>query len=141
MNLLIVGFGVLEGWNSPSSLLFNSAETPLASGQITSEEESWIASLLNVGALMGNIFFGIISNHFGRKLPLLAITIPMIVINEPFNLCTTIFELFQQLFKICWSLMLIGDNVKYFYAARFLGGFFGGGGYTLVPLYLSIYII
>lgn len=81
VNLLTVGFGVLEGWTSPSIALLTSNETPLASGKITMDEASWVASLLHVGALLGNIFFGYVTNNFGRKLPLMCIAIPMIVIS------------------------------------------------------------
>lgn len=77
--MLTVGFGVLEGWTSPSIALLTSDETPLASGKMSMNEASWVASLLHVGALFGNIFFGYVTNYFGRKLPLMFIAVPMIV--------------------------------------------------------------
>lgn len=48
-------------------------------GKITMEEASWVTSLLSVGALICNIFFGYITNNFGRKIPLLIIAVPTIV--------------------------------------------------------------
>ncbi|XP_055326316.1 facilitated trehalose transporter Tret1-2 homolog isoform X3 [Sitodiplosis mosellana] len=38
---------------------------------------------------------------------------------------------------ISWILILFAPNVYYLYASRLLNGFFGGGAYTIVPLYLS----
>lgn len=67
-----------EGWPSPSIFLLESDETPLPSGKITVEEASWIASLLSIGCLFGNVF-GYITNKFGRKVTLIFISIPTIV--------------------------------------------------------------
>lgn len=68
------------GWTSPSIALLTSDQTPLASEMISKDEASWIASLLHVGAFLGSLFFGFVTNNFGRKLPLMIIAIPMIVI-------------------------------------------------------------
>lgn len=43
------------------------------------EEATLMTSLLYVGACTGNIFFGYITDNFGRKLPLIIMAIPMIV--------------------------------------------------------------
>lgn len=61
------------------NILLMSDESPLPSGKISMEEATWITSLLQVGALICNIVFGYISNNYGRKIPLLVISIPMIV--------------------------------------------------------------
>lgn len=79
VNLFIVAFGILEGWSSPMNVLLMRDESPLPSGKISMEEATWITSLLQVGALICNFVFGYISNNFGRKIPLLLISIPMIV--------------------------------------------------------------
>lgn len=55
-----------------------SNETPL-SHIITMDEATSIASLLGIGCMFGNIFFGYITNKFGRKIPLIITTIPTIV--------------------------------------------------------------
>lgn len=75
----MVGYGVTCGWTSPNLLILMSDETPLPSGTINWEEASWIAALLCVGGMIGNIFFGFITSNFGRKEPLLFISIPTIV--------------------------------------------------------------
>lgn len=47
--------------------------------QITSYEGSWIAALLNLGAMLGAIPTGLIAERFGRKKTLLSLAIPMLV--------------------------------------------------------------
>lgn len=111
-----MGFGVLEGWSSPSTILLTSDETPMPFGKISMDEVSWIVALPALGCLLGSICFGFITNIFGRKVPLIIITVPMI---------------------ISWSLILFARNVFYLYASRFMGGFFGGGAYIITPLFLS----
>lgn len=79
VNLLFIGYGVTAGWSSPNIRLLTSDESPLASGSITMEEASWVASLLCVGGVIGNLFFGFVTNAYGRKMPLILIVIPTIV--------------------------------------------------------------
>lgn len=79
VNMLTIGYGVSIGWSSPNVVLLTSSDSPLPSGQISMEEASWIASLLCIGGLAGNIFFGFITNAFGRKIPLILISIPAMV--------------------------------------------------------------
>lgn len=75
-----MGYGAFEGWTSPSLiLLLNHAKSPLPSGGISMEQASWIASMHCIGGLFGNIIFGYIINRYGRRLPLILITIPIIV--------------------------------------------------------------
>lgn len=80
VNLAIMGYGAFEGWTSPSILLLtDSVKTPLPSGVISMEQASWIASYHCIGGLFGNIIFGYIINRYGRRLPLILITFPIIV--------------------------------------------------------------
>lgn len=79
--MLTVCEGIGVGWASPTINLLTSDDTPLPSGKIDMDEASWIASLLCVGGLIGNVLFGFIANKFGRKKPLLAISIPIVVSN------------------------------------------------------------
>lgn len=66
-------------FRSPSIILLTSDESPLPSGKMTMEEATWLSALLPAGALLGNFFYGLIMKSFGRKLPLLSMSIPMIV--------------------------------------------------------------
>lgn len=65
VNLLIVKFGILEGWSSSTNILHTSDETPLPTREITTEEASWVTSLMPLGALISYIFFGYITDNFG----------------------------------------------------------------------------
>lgn len=108
MDLLLVTYGLTCGWTrwihnvlkirkneinwilkkkmcmlcditSPSLMILKSDESPLPTGKITMDEASWVASLINAGGAFGTFFFGVVTNKFGRKNPLIAITIPTIV--------------------------------------------------------------
>lgn len=68
-----------------------SDETPLPSGKITMDEASWIVSYVYIGGIIGNMMFGYITNRFGRKWPLIIITIPIIVIVVNYTLIRVIF--------------------------------------------------
>lgn len=75
----MIGHGIAGGWPSPTVVLLTSDESPLPSGKITMSEASWIASLMSIGGLIGNAVFGFVTNAFGRKLPLILMTVPGIV--------------------------------------------------------------
>lgn len=116
MNLLPAGYGVVCGWSSPNIILLTSDESPLPTGKIEMDQASWIASLICIGGLIGNLCFGYITANFGRKQPLMFIAIPCI---------------------ISWLLIWFAQNVYYLYCARALSGFVGGGVFVMVPLFLS----
>lgn len=53
MNILAIAAGLAIGWPSPSiSKLKDPNESPLP-GAITSEQESWVGSLIALGAALG----------------------------------------------------------------------------------------
>lgn len=79
--LMMVTFGCACGWPSPSIFLLLSDETPLPSGKITFEEASWVASMMSIGSLIGNVVNGYLTNKYGRKMVLIFIAIPTIVSN------------------------------------------------------------
>lgn len=79
MNIYLFGYGITCGWTSSSLMILTSDESPLPTGKVNLEEASWIASLVNLGGSIGTLFFGVITNKFGRKKPLIVITVPTIV--------------------------------------------------------------
>lgn len=77
--MLPIGFGITAGWASPNINLLTSDNSPLATGKITMEEASLVASFVPLGALFGNFLFGFITSKCGRKKTLISIAIPAIV--------------------------------------------------------------
>ncbi|XP_050077687.1 facilitated trehalose transporter Tret1-like isoform X2 [Anopheles maculipalpis] len=116
VHIITASYGVTVGWPAPIIPLLRSPDTPLPSGPITVEEASWIGATLCIGGTIGTILFAIIHTYFGKKVALLLISIPHLIL---------------------WTLILIGDNVWYIYGARFCSGLTGGGVVSVVPLYIA----
>lgn len=116
MNLLLISYGMTCGWTSPNELILKSENTPLSTGSVNDTEFSWVVSLLCIGGAIGNILFGIITEKFGRKRPLMFLSIPLIG---------------------SWLQILSAQNVYHLYIARLLSGAIGGGLFVIVPLYLN----
>lgn len=79
VTILSICYGIILGWTSPALYFLTSDKSPLPSGPISMAQASWIASLLAIGGLIGTMFFGYVASKYGRKGPLLFISIPMIV--------------------------------------------------------------
>lgn len=79
VNLIIMAHGAGVGWSAASMTVLNSDDNPLPLGKLDMNTISWIASLLSLGGLIGNISFGFITNRFGRKIPLLFVATLVIV--------------------------------------------------------------
>lgn len=73
---MLIIYGVTTGWASPSVDLLTSDKTPLPSGKISMEQASWIVSGMAIGALPGNMIYGVMIKKVGRKWPLAASSIP-----------------------------------------------------------------
>lgn len=110
MNFLSFSHGMATGWSSPSGLLLISDDSPLPTGKISLEEASWIASLLSVGGLIGNIFFGFITNRYGRKWPLLSLAVPNIVRNAMIYFEGRLYSnlIYKLLDRLVWSMVRTG---------------------------------
>lgn len=122
-------------------MILTSDESPLPTGKVNLEEASWIASLVNLGGSIGTLFFGVITNKFGRKKPLIVITVPTIV-SHIIIFALELLSNFQKFifcfsFQISWLLVLYAQNVYYLYAARFLNGFTGASYFIMVPLFFT----
>uniref|UniRef100_A0A182JVW4 Major facilitator superfamily (MFS) profile domain-containing protein n=1 Tax=Anopheles christyi TaxID=43041 RepID=A0A182JVW4_9DIPT len=116
VHIITASYGVTVGWPAPIIPLLRSPETPLPSGPVTVEEASWIGSTLCIGGTIGTILFAIIHTYFGKKIALLLMSVPQLIL---------------------WTLILFGDNVWYIYGARFCSGLTGGGVVSVVPLYIA----
>lgn len=107
------------GWTSPtgSSVVTNSSDTV---GEykfyVSSQEWSWIGSLMTLGAAITCLFIGVIISKLGRKLTMLLLIIP---------------------FTIGWGLVIFATNVSMLYVGRFLLGIAGGAFCITAPMYTA----
>lgn len=117
VNLFSYGGGLAYGWSSPAlpklSGVADPNNNPLPYPANLSEE-SWIASLLSLGAMLGPLLAHYCSEKFGRKKTLLAFSLPMIIGN---------------------IIIIFADRVMHFYVARFLIGISVGCIFATIPVY------
>lgn len=67
------------GFSSPNTVLLTSDESPLPTGKLSMDEASWVASIVPIFALPGGLLYGFLSNCFGRKWPMVALSLPLTV--------------------------------------------------------------
>ena len=114
-NLCTVSAGAMMGWTSPVlPKLVNSVDDNPFGRVITADENSWIGSLVSIGAMIGPFVAAYMAEGFGRKRTLLASTVP---------------------FLIGWILIGTAQVVVQMYVARVLLGFALGFAFTVVPMY------
>lgn len=118
VDLLATSGDITATWTSPIyPKLYSNDSTKNPLGRpITPEEDSWIGSFVNIGAMIGTLPFGFIAEKFGRKPALLCIAVPHF---------------------ISYITMAFAKTVYLFYFGRFFGGVAVGGGYTLLPMYIA----
>ncbi|XP_039437016.1 facilitated trehalose transporter Tret1-like [Culex pipiens pallens] len=115
-NLIAAGYGITVGWTAPIIPLLQSPDSPLPAGPISTAEASWIGSVMGFGGVTGTLLIAPLHTYFGKKVALLSLAVPHIIL---------------------WTLLYLGDNVYYIYAARVLAGITGGGMFALVPLFVA----
>ncbi|XP_067005038.2 facilitated trehalose transporter Tret1 isoform X2 [Anabrus simplex] len=104
------------GWSSPALPLLqreqDDVDLPL---YVTIEEGSWISCLVPLGATVGSLPVGYLSDYIGRKKTILSLAIPYIV---------------------GWMLILFSDtSLTLMYVGRFIAGLGIGGTTVLVAQY------
>lgn len=118
VNLLAFANGNAYAWSSTVLESLKSSDpnkNPLGT-PINSFQESWIASLVSLGAACGPLLAGFCSDKFGRKRTLLAFSIPMLISHIMLSYASTPVE---------------------FYIARFMLGLGVGCVFTVVPMYIG----
>lgn len=118
MDLLATSGDITATWTSPifPKLYSNDSNKNPLGRPITPVEDSWIVSLINIGAMIGTLPFGFLAEKFGRKPALLCIAVPHI---------------------IAYITIAFANTVYIYFFGRFLGGIAVGGGYTLLPMYIA----
>lgn len=114
-NLASFTCGFAFGWSSPEIPKFKAHDSPLPRG-LTLDQESWIGSLLPIGAGVGPLLAGILADKIGRKLTIIVGTIPLV---------------------IAFILAAIANEVYFLYLMRFLSGLGIGFTFTVLPMYIG----
>lgn len=104
-----MGCGAAEMWTSPALPLLEEKQT-----SVTVDQGSLIASLYNLGAIIGYLLYPFLVDRIGRKYTLLTFALPQI---------------------ISWTLILTARSVFILYLARLIGGIGYGAGYVVEVMY------
>lgn len=117
-NLLILSCEIGVTWTSPvlPKLSSNDTEDNPLGRPITSDEESWLGSLLPLGAAIGSLPFGILADKIGRRCTLLLLGIPHLT---------------------CYLILSFANEISLYYLARILTGISVGASYTVLPMYIG----
>lgn len=105
--------GTVLAWTAPSLPLLAAPDSFLPVGP---DEGSWIGSLMPIGACLGAVPAGALTDRLGRKTTLLLLSVP---------------------FVVSWLLILLASNVPMLYAARLLGGLATGATSVAAPMYAA----
>ena len=105
--------GTVLAWTSPT---LPELQSPNSTLPVTPEEGSWIGSLVAVGAIVGAVPAGYFADRFGRKLVLLAVSVP---------------------FLLSWILICVANAVGILYAARLIAGFATGAVSVVAPMFIG----
>ncbi|KAL3266524.1 hypothetical protein HHI36_010692 [Cryptolaemus montrouzieri] len=103
-------------WSSPILAKLDGTDDNPLGRKLSSIESSIIASLPNVGGLLGSFFFGFIARKFGRRIAMISIGIPTLV---------------------AYPLLAVTTNIWEIYIARLLCGLTFGGFLTVDIMYFA----
>ncbi|XP_043482086.1 facilitated trehalose transporter Tret1-like isoform X2 [Leptopilina heterotoma] len=110
---VISGLGAANYWTSPAVPYLKSSNSKFT---ITSDQSSWIVSLLTIGGIIGYLLYPIFINRIGRKYTMLLFAIP-------------------QVFS--WLTIYYASNVYHLYIARILAGIGYNGAYVVEIIYVG----
>lgn len=118
-NLMTFSAIVSFTWSATSIPRLNGSKEPENNPlekPIGFQEESLIASLYFVGAMLGPLMAGFVAVKFGRKVTIVLFTVPTL---------------------ISFLMTAFGTTVEVLYVGRFFGGISGGTVLTIIPLYTA----
>lgn len=111
--MLATGVGTALAWTAPVLPTLYEPDNWLV---ITSEQGSWVSSLLALGAMVGALPSGKMADKLGRKKSLLILAAP---------------------FLLSWLLIIVSSHLWLINVARFIVGVGVGASCVLVPTYIS----
>ncbi|KAJ8945499.1 hypothetical protein NQ318_017942, partial [Aromia moschata] len=113
-DILMLISGTSFSWSSPVlPKLLNGTGTPFGRN-ISTEEGTWISSLVPLGCAVGPFIFGYMADKVGRKPTLLFLGVP---------------------FLAAHIMLAFARIVEVYYVARFIIGLAAGGTFTIMPNY------
>ncbi|KAJ8938367.1 hypothetical protein NQ318_003831 [Aromia moschata] len=115
-NILTFSTGTSIAWPSPTEFKLQDADESPFDRALTSDETSWIFSLLPVGIICGPFIFGYLADKIGRKFTLIACGAPV---------------------AACYLLMAFCKIPAIFYVTRFVIGLSVAGGMAVLPMYVG----
>ncbi|CAH1100820.1 unnamed protein product [Psylliodes chrysocephalus] len=114
---LSLSLGNLLSWSSPVIPKLENVTSDNPFGKvITSSQESWLSSLVTLGAVIGCWIFGAVSEVIGRKIVYISLGV---------------------FISLGYVLMAAIHKLEVYYAARFLQGVALGGAFNLMLTYLG----
>ncbi|XP_056631196.1 facilitated trehalose transporter Tret1-like isoform X1 [Diorhabda sublineata] len=119
VNLLSFSANAGFSWTSPFLPKLNGHVDPEKNPipyEISVLEESWITTMMNIGALCGPLCTGQISRKIGKKMTLVLFSIPVLFSN---------------------IILIFANTVWHFYTSRFLLGLGVGCVYCIIPAYVA----
>ncbi|CAH0555871.1 unnamed protein product [Brassicogethes aeneus] len=117
-NLLAITGDSSLSWISPMYLRLKSTDpniNPLGR-PITRDEDGWLGSLVNIGAMVSPLLFGFICSKYGRRISLLTISVPALA---------------------AYVILAFAGDINSYYVARLLQGLTLGGEYAVLPMYVA----
>lgn len=105
--------GTVLAWTSPVLPLLEGKNSRIP---ITTEEGSWVGSLIAIGAIVGSIPAGKCADIYGRKPTIAALAVPFI---------------------ISWIMIYFATSVWELYVARLIAGAVIGGVTATIPMYIG----
>ncbi|KAJ8919554.1 hypothetical protein NQ315_002176 [Exocentrus adspersus] len=115
-DLLLFISGTAITWSSPElEKLSNSSSTPFPH-ELSTEESSWISSILTLGAAVSPFIYGYFSDKLGLKRVILSIGVP---------------------FLVSYIILACAKITALYYFARLLAGLAVGGTFATVPVYIG----
>lgn len=111
MGALVAGCALT--WSSPTLVKLENGDTGM---KISSDQSSWVGSLVTLGAAIGPILAGVLLDRLGRKNTIL---------------------LSMILSAISWIIIGVVPGILSLYVARVLAGVAVGIIFTAVPMYIA----
>ncbi|XP_060863974.1 facilitated trehalose transporter Tret1-like isoform X2 [Metopolophium dirhodum] len=113
VNMGALAAGCALTWSSPTLVKLENGDTGM---KITSDQSSWVGSLVTLGAAIGPILAGVLLDRLGRKSTIL---------------------LSMILSAISWITIGVVPGIMSLYVARVLAGIAVGIIFTAVPMYIA----